>query len=216
MNEYLTTIDFIRHGQPEGGSRYRGSGVDDPLSKLGWEQMWASLGSENNWDQIISSPLLRCSQFARSMAEKFGRPLAVEHRLREVGFGTWEGLTRAEVKAKDHNEYRQFYANPVENRPAGAEPLADFGKRVAAAYDHIVETFGGKNVLVVAHAGVIRATLGHVLRMAPSDWYRVKVDNAGVTRFQADRHGSTLVFHNLRHPVPDHPNGVTGKPGTRP
>ena len=39
-----TIIDLIRHGQPQGGSVYRGHGVDDPLSELGWQQMWKAVG----------------------------------------------------------------------------------------------------------------------------------------------------------------------------
>jgi hypothetical protein len=29
-----TTLDYLRHGQPVGGTRFRGNGVDDPLSDL--------------------------------------------------------------------------------------------------------------------------------------------------------------------------------------
>jgi len=38
----MTTIDLLRHGEPEGGVRYRGDGVDDPLSARAWKQMWAA------------------------------------------------------------------------------------------------------------------------------------------------------------------------------
>ena len=30
-----TTLDLLRHGEPIGGSKIRGSGVDDPLSPRG-------------------------------------------------------------------------------------------------------------------------------------------------------------------------------------
>ncbi len=39
-----TKIDIIRHGEPIGGPRFRGHGVDDPLSEKGWEQMWNAVG----------------------------------------------------------------------------------------------------------------------------------------------------------------------------
>ena len=32
-----TLVDFIRHGEPEGGRRYRGNAVDDVLSEKGWQ-----------------------------------------------------------------------------------------------------------------------------------------------------------------------------------
>ena len=58
-----TVIDLIRHGEPIGGRRYRGHGVDDPLSEKGWSQMWQAVGNYNAWHHIITSPLQRCQQF---------------------------------------------------------------------------------------------------------------------------------------------------------
>ncbi|MGH8626386.1 MAG: hypothetical protein ACREYC_14335 [Gammaproteobacteria bacterium] len=37
-----TFIDLRRHGEAEGGARYRGS-TDDPLTAEGWAQMWAAV-----------------------------------------------------------------------------------------------------------------------------------------------------------------------------
>ena len=34
-------LDLIRHGEPEGGVKYRGS-LDEPLSTTGWQQMRAT------------------------------------------------------------------------------------------------------------------------------------------------------------------------------
>ena len=51
-------------------------------------------------------------------------------------------------------------------------------------------------MLVVAHAGVIRAALGHVLQAPPAAWYRVKVDNAGLSRFAREGEITQLHFHN--------------------
>ena len=33
-------LDLLRHGETEGGTRYRGT-TDDPLTAAGWEQMRA-------------------------------------------------------------------------------------------------------------------------------------------------------------------------------
>ncbi len=37
MNDF-TIVDLLRHGEPDGGQKFRGA-VDDPLSPRGWEQM---------------------------------------------------------------------------------------------------------------------------------------------------------------------------------
>ena len=92
-----TTLDLMRHGEPVGGRRYRGQ-IDDPLSEKGWAQMRAAVGELAPWDRIVSSPLLRCRAFAEALASAHGLPLTLDERLKEVGFGAWEGKTAAEIE----------------------------------------------------------------------------------------------------------------------
>ncbi len=40
-----TRIDLLRHGETQGGSRFRGRG-DDPLTEQGWAQMWSAVGAQ--------------------------------------------------------------------------------------------------------------------------------------------------------------------------
>jgi broad specificity phosphatase PhoE len=191
-----TRLDYLRHGLPEGGSRYRGCRIDDPLSETGWTQMRASVAGIDDWDRIISSPLMRCAEFAHWLGAQRGLPVDIETDLREVGFGDWEGLTRQQLLAERAAEYHAFYADPVHHRPAGAEPLRDFGTRVAAVFERLAHTHPGQRLLVVAHAGVIRATLGHVMQAPPGCWYRAAVDNAAISRFVHNGRHAHLVCHN--------------------
>ena len=62
-------FDLIRHGEPAGGPMFRGS-KDDPLSDTGWQQMNAAIRDDDQWDVIITSPLLRCRLFAEQLAEQ--------------------------------------------------------------------------------------------------------------------------------------------------
>ena len=80
-----------------GGRRYRGSGIDDPLSEKGWQQMWQALENPENWNRIISSPMLRCCEFAHALGRQLGLPVELIQDLREVGFGSWEGRSSAEI-----------------------------------------------------------------------------------------------------------------------
>lgn len=193
-----TRIDLIRHGQPVGGRRYRGQ-LDDPLSDTGWEQMWQAVGDFTGWDAIVSSPLLRCKEFAQALGDRHHIPVATDPRLKEVGFGAWEGRSRAEVQAAHPDDYARFYRDPVGWRPAGAEPLPAFVTRVADAFDDLVVHHRGLAVLVVGHAGVIRAVLAHALQIPLSSLYRIQVANAGVTRLEVvDGASASLVFHGGR------------------
>lgn len=191
-------IDFIRHGEPVGGRRYRGSGVDDPLSEVGWQQMWQAVGELRLEVKLITSPLRRCHEFAAALAQRDGLTLVLEERFREIGVGAWEGLTPDEVRTKDPAAYARYYSDPVRGQPEGAESLEDLLARVSNAYRELCFQHPDQHVLVVAHAGVIRAMLGHVLKADPNAWYSAQVDYAGITRFRHGAHGNRLEFHNRR------------------
>jgi len=176
-----TTIDFIRHGAPEGGQRYRGHGVDDPLSPLGWQQMWQAVGQER-WDHIVSSPLQRCHAFALQLAQRDGVAVDVDDRFKEVGFGSWEGKTHDEVRIGMVQDYQLFMQDPLHNRPPGAEPLQAFRDRVAAGMAALPSQHCGKKLLVVCHAGVMRAVISHVLHSPLTHMYHVRIKNAAIAR----------------------------------
>ena len=192
----MTRLDFLRHGQPEGGNRFRGNGVDDPLSTEGWAQMRATAATIDDWQRVVSSPMQRCQAFAAWLSNERALPLSIETDLREVGFGSWEGTSRQELMTERREEYEFFYRDPVNNRPPGAEALADFGQRVGRAFERLLNTYEGERILVVAHAGVIRAAVGHVLASPPERWYRSDVANAALTRFEHDATNTRLVVHN--------------------
>lgn len=190
-----TEIELLRHGEPVGGRRYRGQ-VDDVLSEKGWQQMWNAVGDRADWQQIVSSPLQRCCAFAMALGERHGLPVRVDARFAEVGFGSWEGRTRQELEADDPGQVARFLRDPVGNRPPGAELLDDFTARVQAGLDDVVQAYTGQRVLLVAHAGVIRSVMAHVLGMPPAVMYRIHVANAGLTRIRTDRERTfNLVSH---------------------
>ena len=177
----MTKIDVIRHGEPEGGRRYRGYGVNDPLTEKGWQQMWGSMPEQIPWDMIVSSPLARCLDFGQALAEKAGIECLVEDNMKEIGFGVWEGLTPEEILADDSEALNHFYKDPVNNRPDGAEGLEIFSKRVWDAYQTIAVEHKDKHTLVIGHAGVARAIAANVLQMSLDDVYsRLGVEYAAI------------------------------------
>jgi alpha-ribazole phosphatase len=193
-----TIIDLLRHGEPVGGRRYRGQ-TDDPLSENGWAEMHAAVGEARPWQAVVSSTLSRCAAFAEELAAQSALPLGFDARLVELGFGAWEGRTAEELRRNDPEILVRFWADPTNNRPPGAERLEDFRDRVVAAWEDILSAYTGKHVLVVAHAGVIRMIMRHVLDMPLDRLFRIKVPSAGLTRIQIDeRNGCrlpSLIFH---------------------
>lgn len=182
----MTRIDFLRHGEPEGGNRYRGSGTDDPLSAAGWQQMWAALEGKAGWDAVVSSPMLRCRAFAEALAGSRSLPLEIIHDLREAGYGVWEGRAPAEISATEPEAYRALYADPLHCRPQGAEPLKTFTSRVTQAWWQVMEKYAGQHVLLVSHAGTMRAILNHVLDAPITSQQRFSLSYAAFFSLQQD------------------------------
>ena len=179
-----TIIDLLRHGEPVGGSRYRGNRIDDPLTEKGWQQMLLGVGTESPWDIIISSPLSRCADFARKLGEENDISVEIDTEFREIGFGEWEGKTKQELKLERPREFAAFYENPVINTPRKAEPVKDFYARIANAHEAVMKSHSGKHILIVAHAGVIRAAITYAIGAPAESMYNINIVNGGISRIR--------------------------------
>jgi alpha-ribazole phosphatase len=109
---------------------------------------------------LRSSPLTRCRQLAERISDARALPLAVDPRLTEIDFGSWEtrpwdDIPRAELDA--------WAADFHHARPHGGESVAMLADRVAQA---LSETPPG--TLWVTHAGVARAVAA--LTGHPEGW----------------------------------------------
>ena len=198
MDQKVTTVDLIRHGEPVGGRRYRGQ-TDDPLSDKGWMQMRSAVGDLCPWNSVVSSPLSRCAAFAHELAQRHTLPLSFDARLQEIGFGSWEGRTADELQHEDPGAFTRFFDDPIKHRPAGAEPLMEFRDRVIAGWDGVLAQHAGASVLLIGHAGVIRMVICHVLDLPLANMFRIQVGNASITRISVDARGSgQLIFHGGR------------------
>jgi len=197
--EQPTTIDLIRHGEPLGGRKFRGS-LDDVLSDAGWRQMRDAVAPGAPWQRIINSPLLRCSEFAHELAGQHDIPQRVERGFREVHFGLWEGLTGAEIMAEWPGLLDKVWSDPVAHTAPEGELLLDFKKRVAAAWDKTLAMHAGQHLLVIAHGGTIRMILCHALGLPIEHMWRIDVQYASLSRLRAwpqpdGGANHALVFH---------------------
>lgn len=197
----MARLDLLRHGEPVGGSRYRGDGVDDPLTAEGLDAMWRAVEGRT-WDALVSSPLQRCRVFAEGFAEKTGLPLAIEPRLREIGLGAWEGLSHAEVRRDQPDAYAAYKRDILTGMPPGSEPVPAFVGRVRAALDDLSVHHAGQRVLVVCHAVVMRTALAIALDAPAQALGRIRVDYASFLRLR-HAHGHWLV-----EGLDNHENGL--------
>ena len=194
METEQTIIDLIRHGEPVGGLLIRGQ-RNDPLSATGWRQMRGAVEGCTGWQRVITSPLLRCAEFAHELAARLAIPVSEEAAVAEIGFGQWEGVKPAELLARQPQAYQAFWENPADFTPPGGEPLAEFQARVVTALERIVQRHCGEHLLIVAHGGVIRMMVAHVLGMPAGNMFRMDVPYAGLSRIRVERGVARLSFH---------------------
>lgn len=175
------TVDLLRHGEVEGGARYRGS-TDDALTATGFEQMRHATTRHPPWDKIISSPLLRCSEYARQLSQQISSPLETDHRLKEICFGEWEGNTAEALLKKIPASIKQYWEDPINNTPPGGETIQCFEKRANDFWQDLAKNHQEQHILVITHAGIIRMILHFILCTPLASLFNINVPHACMSR----------------------------------
>jgi broad specificity phosphatase PhoE len=179
-----TTVDLLRHGLVKGEPRLLGQ-VDEPLSVEGWSQMRAILdGQAPSWQSIFTSPLQRCTAFARELSERYGLPLVEDAGFQEIGFGEWEGRLVSELYQSEGKRLAEFWRDPVQHPAPGGEAYDLFEARVCAAWRTLLSSCQGQDCLVITHGGTIRSILRHVLDFPIRNLFQIDVPYACLTRVQ--------------------------------
>ncbi len=182
MNEEITTIDMLRHGEAgDGIPRFRGR-TDDTLTANGWSRLRALVPDKPPWDLVVSSPLLRCADFARELAHDHDLPYRLEPRLAEMDFGDWDGVAVRDVQANDPQALGRFWKDPLDASPPNGESLGDFCTRVLRAWQQLHTDGLGRHVLVISHGGVMRVILAQVLGMQTNHLWRLQISTAKLSR----------------------------------
>lgn len=137
--------------------------------------MYVALADSDRWDQVISSPLIRCAEFASAFARQRSLPLTFDTRLKEIHFGQWEGRSAAELMAEDPEALARFWRDPDAYPPPSGESLAHFRARVLDAWNDILSAYVDQHILIVTHGGVIRVLLCHIFEVPMSRWHEFEV-----------------------------------------
>src|SRR5437762_5332003 len=108
----MTTLLLVRHGETDWNrdGRWQG-GSDTSLNDVGREQARA-LADQLDGDiaAVYSSDLARARETAEIVAAKLDLAVQIDPRLRERGFGSWEGLTMTEIEERLADAQRRWLA----------------------------------------------------------------------------------------------------------
>jgi broad specificity phosphatase PhoE len=137
-------------------------------------------GSGPGLSAVYCSDLGRAVQSAGIVARPYGLAPVIVPALRERSFGIWEGMTFTEIREQYPEEFEAWAADPVGHSPVGGESTTEVCKRVIPAMEEIVGRHQGQAYAVVAHGGVNRIILCHILAVPLSNIFRIEQDHAAV------------------------------------
>ena len=129
---------------------------------------------------VYCSGLSRAMQSAEIIAGPFGLKPLPAAGLRERSFGIWEGMTFSEIKERYPKEFAAWADNPLVYAPVEGETTLAVRDRVIGAIDDILKTHRGEHIAVVAHGGVNRIILCHILGIPLQNIFRIEQDYAAL------------------------------------
>jgi len=153
----VTKLLLVRHGETDWNrdGRWQG-GSDTRLNDLGREQARALAEQlDGEIDVLYSSDLARAWETAEIVAAKLGLEVRLDPRLRERGFGSWEGLTTTEIEERFGDAHRRWLAGEGAGAD-DAETFEDFSARVEDFLSDVLRLHPGEEVMVISHGGSIR------------------------------------------------------------
>ena len=161
-------IYYIRHGETSWNAEGRLQGAQDiALNDLGRRQashagnvlgdLLARDGRDTSTLPFVASPLLRARatmELVRGALKLAPDKYALDDRLREIGYGTWEGSTLAEMQVADSALFAKRQVEKWTVAPPGGESYVEVQQRVT-------DWYGGLkgDTVTVAHGGTCRALM---------------------------------------------------------
>ncbi len=172
-----TTLYLIRHGETQNADQrcYKGH-IDVPLSAKGENQMKKVADRIRNvpLSAIYTSDLQRARRSAEIVARPHNIKPEIKSPFKERNFGRWEGLTFNECRERFPEEFNAWVKNPVEASPVGGESTLDVKNRLVPALEKLLKKLRGETFSIVAHGGVNRIIICHLLGMPLQNIFRIE------------------------------------------
>ncbi|MGR5062881.1 histidine phosphatase family protein [Photobacterium sp. DNB22_13_2] len=178
-----TRIDILRHGLPEGHGCLRGH-TDFPITPTGLSQMSSAVKGLDDIEQVIASPLQRCSEFANQFAQQFALPCQHFSHWKEMNFGDWDGQSHDSLWQQHRSLLETYWQNPWLSTPHGGETLKAFDRRIQQAWDLLLDNYLGQKILLVTHAGVMKQLMRILLEMPENTNYLHRIDLPYAARYR--------------------------------
>ena len=170
-------IYFTRHGQTEWNviKKLQGWGNSN-LTEEGIERAkrLSHRLKEVDFDFIYSSSQERAIDTAKIIRGDRDIEIKTLDDLREIGFGSWEGMEIKNIQEIYGDEYDTYLNRPHLYDPIDGESLLDVYKRVESALSEILST-KAENVLFVSHGVTIKVLTSIIKGIPLEELYQIPV-----------------------------------------
>lgn len=179
----MTTFLFLRHAHSQANEKGvlagRIAGVS--LSKKGQKQSQYVLKnlSDVKIDRIITSPIDRCIETVKPLAQMTKRRIHLDESFVEMDYGIWSGASLKDLAKKA--EWKEIQKTPESFIFPRGEGFAQASKRIEKGLNQLAGLYPDKTLLIVSHGDVIKLAAAITLGMQINDFQRIIVDPASVT-----------------------------------
>jgi broad specificity phosphatase PhoE len=173
----MSEILFVRHAETDMAGTFCGHS-DPEINARGHLQISELIDRLRleSIDVVYTSDLCRASATARAIAEAFGVECHARPALREISFGTWEGLSWKEIEQRDAAYARRWIVEHPMLPAPGGEAFRDFERRVLEEVVFLATKAAEQNIAVVTHAGVLRTVLCSLHNCSQDEaWRQAKI-----------------------------------------
>jgi probable phosphoglycerate mutase len=188
----VPTIYYIRHGETAWNAEGKLQGTQDiPLNDLGRKQaaaagsiladLFARDGRSEGSLGFVASPLGRARstmELVRGALKLPPHDYAIDDRLREIGYGQWEGSTLAQMRTSDPDLFAKRQADKWTVSPPGGESYAEVQSRVTVWYGQLTA-----DTVAVAHGGTARALMAALGIETPDSAANLTIEQGAVYMF---------------------------------
>ena len=182
-------VVLLRHADTTLSPERRFSGVgssDLGLSAAGRDQARqaanAALLRGRPFTTIVSSPLIRCQETAEIVAAALGVPISIDHDLREMDFGLWEGLTFDEVQERYPEDLQRWKQSAWASPSGSSETFAAVANRMRSAARRFASRYAGASIVAITHVTPVKALVADALGAPPSALFRMELSSACFSR----------------------------------
>ena len=177
----MTIFTLVRHGQTDWNVARRYQGQQDiPLNTEGIQQArtLAMMMKDETFDAIFSSDLQRAMQTAQILAEGRLVKAIPDVRLREIGFGEWEGACLDDMHTAFPMRFKQSQNDPAVPLAPGGESVFALAQRTKEFAQEVNQQFPDGKVLVVTHGLALATLICHAENTPLLEAYHLVPDNA--------------------------------------